>query len=236
MSVPHVFAAISAVMKTMSEDGISKDRKNQQQGYSFRGIDDIYNALGKVMAEHKLAMLPRVVGQQREERATQRGGTLTYTILTVEFDLVSGVDGSKHVICTIGEAMDSADKSSNKAMSAAYKYAALMAFAIPTEGDNDADATTHEPAPRRAAAKPQAPAPQAMPDDEYDRLVALIKASGTTEKSLKDWYKVGDLRHLNQEQYGEAVKGMTDRLAKRAQAQTNDDAGEFAGLNEGDLK
>jgi hypothetical protein len=44
----------------------------------------------------------------------------------------------------IGEAMDSGDKSSNKAMSAAYKYAAFQAFCIPTEGDNDADATTHD--------------------------------------------------------------------------------------------
>ena len=40
--------------------------------------------------------------------------------------------------------MDSADKATNKAMSAAYKYAAFQAFAIPTQGDNDADATTHE--------------------------------------------------------------------------------------------
>jgi hypothetical protein len=43
--------------------------------------------------------------------------------------------------------MDSGDKATNKAMSAAYKYAAFMAFAIPTEGDNDADATTHDVAP-----------------------------------------------------------------------------------------
>jgi hypothetical protein len=39
--------------------------------------------------------------------------------------------------------MDSADKATNKAMSAAYKYAALQAFCIPTEADNDADA--HHP-------------------------------------------------------------------------------------------
>ena len=32
-------------------------------------------------------------------------------------------------------------------MSAAYKYAAFQAFAIPTEGDNDADAYTHDVAP-----------------------------------------------------------------------------------------
>ena len=40
--------------------------------------------------------------------------------------------------------MDTADKATNKAMSAAYKYMAMEVFCIPTEGDNDADATTHE--------------------------------------------------------------------------------------------
>jgi hypothetical protein len=70
----------------------------------------------------------------------------------MEFDLVSAEDGSKHTICTVGEAFDSGDKSMNKAMSAAYKYAAFQAFAIPTEGDNDADASTHEVKPKLVSA------------------------------------------------------------------------------------
>ena len=77
-------------------------------------------------------------------RQTAKGGAIFYTTLKVEFDFVSAEDGTKHVITTYGEAMDSADKSTNKAMSAAYKYACFQAFCIPTEGDNDADAQTHE--------------------------------------------------------------------------------------------
>ena len=84
-----------------------------------------------------------------------------------EFDFVSACDGSKHTVKTYGEAMDSGDKATNKAMSAAYKYAAFQTFCIPTEGDNDADAQTHEPkgyvvqppAPAPAPAPPPAPAP-----------------------------------------------------------------------------
>lgn len=65
---------------------------------------------------------------------------------------MSAVDGSRHTVSTFGEAMDSADKATNKAMSAAYKYMAMQTFCIPTEGDNDADATTPEPARRETAA------------------------------------------------------------------------------------
>lgn len=143
-----VYQAICAITEDLSKIGISKDRKNQQQGYSFRGIDDVYCALSPQLAKHKLCILPQVVEHSVIERQTARGGALFYTTVKVLFEFVSAEDGSKHTVVTIGEAMDSADKSSNKAMSAAYKYAAFQAFCIPTESDNDADATTHEVAPK----------------------------------------------------------------------------------------
>lgn len=139
-----VFPAITAVMAELSAEGISKDSKNTQQGYSFRGIDAVYNTLSSILVKHKLMMLPRVLSRDVAERVNQKGTALFYVAVEVEFDLISSEDGSKHTIKTYGEAMDSGDKATNKAMSAAYKYAAMMAFCIPTEGDNDADATTHE--------------------------------------------------------------------------------------------
>ena len=143
---PHVFAAICGVMEGLAKEGISKDRRNPQQGYNFRGIDDVYNALAPFLAKHKLVITPRCLERTCVERQTQKGGALFYVTVDMEFVLTSAEDGSTIVARTFGEAMDSADKATNKAMSAAYKYACLQAFAIPTEGDgdNDADATTHE--------------------------------------------------------------------------------------------
>jgi len=140
----QVYAAISAVSAALSKEGISKSRKNDQQGFSFRGIDEVLNALAPILAEHKLLVLPRVLGREVIERQTRNGGALFYVTLAVEFDFISAVDGSSHTIKTYGEAMDSGDKATNKAMSAAYKYAAIQAFCIPTEGDHDADKTTHD--------------------------------------------------------------------------------------------
>lgn len=152
MSTPKVYAAINAVQAAMATVGIGKERVNEQQRYKFRGIDDIYNALSRVLANNGLCILPRVTNRDSVERTNKSGTALFYTTLTVEFDFVCASDGSKHTVCTVGEAMDSGDKSANKAMSAAYKYACMQVFAIPTEGDNDADATTHEVAPRKAEA------------------------------------------------------------------------------------
>jgi len=139
-----VYQAINRVQAALAKQGITKDRRNQQQGYNFRGIDDVFNALSPLLAENGLCILPRILSRQCEERQTAKGGTLFYVTVEAEFDFVSSEDGSKHTVRTFGEAMDSGDKATNKAMSAAYKYAAFQAFAIPTEGDHDADAQTHQ--------------------------------------------------------------------------------------------
>lgn len=158
-SPPQVYAAIAAVQADLAHIGISKDRNNQQQGYKFRGIDDIYNAIAPLLAKHGLCILPRCLERIANERATKQGGIMLCVTVRAEFDLVSAKDGSKHTVSTYGEAMDSGDKATNKAMSAAYKYAAFQAFAIPTEGDNDADAHAHEivrQAPVLSAPRPPA--------------------------------------------------------------------------------
>jgi len=140
----NVYQVINKVMADINKTGIAKGRKNLQQNYAFRGIDDVYNALSSSMAAHGLVVLPRVLSRDVTERTTKSGTSLFYVVVEVEFDFVSSEDGSKHVVRTIGEAMDSADKATNKAMSAAYKYAALQTFCIPTEGDNDSENDNHE--------------------------------------------------------------------------------------------
>ena len=146
-----VYQAINRVQAALAREGISKSRKNEQQGYKFRGIDEVYNALSPLLAEHGLCILPRCTERLCVERTNAKGTALFYVTVRAEFDFVSSEDGSKHTVTTYGEAMDSGDKATNKAMSAAYKYAAFQTFAIPTEGNPDADAETHEAMSRRAA-------------------------------------------------------------------------------------
>jgi len=140
----NVYNLIAKVSHDLCQQGIAKDRRNTQQGYGFRGIDDVYNALAPIISKHGLVILPRVISREVSERMGKSGSSLFYVVVEVEFDFVSSHDGTKHTVKTFGEAMDSGDKATNKAMSAAYKYAAFQTFCIPTEGDNDADAITHE--------------------------------------------------------------------------------------------
>ena len=139
-----VYKAIAAVMGDLAKSGISKVQTNTFDKYKFRGIDDVYNALAPLLAQHGLLILPRIVERNVIERESQKGGALFYVTVKAELDFVCAEDGSKHTVVAYGEAMDRGDKGTNKAMTAAYKYACFEAFCIPTEGSDDADAETHE--------------------------------------------------------------------------------------------
>ena len=150
---PRIYAAIAAVQAAVAKEGISKDRKNEQQGYKFRGIDDIYNAVAPLLAANGLCIMPTYSNRTKEERTNQKGTVIFNVTVEGTFDFVSTEDGSRHTVKTFGEAMDSGDKATNKAMTAAFKYALRESFLIST-GD-DPDDTASEPtasSTRRAVA------------------------------------------------------------------------------------
>jgi len=175
-----VYQAINAVQSDLAKSGIGKDSTNTFDNYKFRGIDAVYNALAPLLAKHGLCVLPRMLTRTCEERVSQKGGALFYVTVEAEFDFVSAEDGSKHTVKTFGEAMDRGDKATNKAMSAAYKYAAFQSFAIPTEGDNDADASSHEVRPNQT--------PRQMELEELALFMVDAHHNGEDLKAIEVWY------------------------------------------------
>jgi hypothetical protein len=195
-----VYQAINKVQADLVKTGIGKDSTNTFDNYKFRGIDAVYNSLSPLLAKHGLCILPRMLSRACEERQSAKGGALFYVTVEAEFDFVCAEDGSKHTVKTYGEAMDRGDKATNKAMSAAYKYAAFQAFAIPTEGDNDADASTHEVAARPVRSLNHTPTDEALTIDPQRETTIKLAASLAVAK-----FKKGD-------QIGayEEISGITD--------------------------
>lgn len=205
----EVYKAIADVAHDLAVSGISKSSRNQQQGFNFRGIDAVYNALAPLLAKHKLVILPRCLERECVERTTARGGVLFSVTVKAEFDMVSAIDGSKHTIATYGEAMDSGDKATNKAMSAAYKYAAFQAFCIPTEEtSSDADSETHEVQPKRSHR-----AEKAITDPKV--LIQAMEAT-TSMESLK----IAFASAWKATEHDASVKETYDRLKQKYEAKT----------------
>lgn len=138
-------AVISAIMKDLG--AIPKERKNTQQGYAFRGIDDMYAAIHPLFVKYGVFCAPRVLVLQTSEieGVTQDGRKkVSYrTLLTIEHSFIAQ-DASSVCVTTVGEGLDTSDKSSNKAMSAAMKYAFIELFCVPTEDIADSDRDSPE--------------------------------------------------------------------------------------------
>lgn len=190
-----IYQAIAGVMQDV--EAIGKNQKNQQQGFRFRGIDDVYNAIHPVFAKHGVFSTTNVVSEKTEERQTARGGNLIYRILTIEYTFFAS-DGSSVKETVIGEGMDSGDKAANKAMAIAHKYALLQLLCIPTEDMVDPDSEVQEPSvpagrPERKEWRhdpPSAPAPkdggpQPVPEEQFNIPAAwnsILKLCGGDSK------------------------------------------------------
>ena len=141
----------SAISKAMVEIGaVGKNQKNQQQGFMYRGIDAVMNAINPALINNGIFVVPEVLEQTREERTTSKGNLLIYSICKVKYTFFAE-DGSSISAVVIGEGMDSGDKATNKAMSVAFKYACFQVFCIPTEEMVDPEVEVHEVKPQTAA-------------------------------------------------------------------------------------
>lgn len=139
------------INQAMSKIGaIGKDSVNKTQGFKYRGIDAVYNALNPVMSELGLFICPEILDHRREERISEKNygdqvqqTLLKYSILTIKYTMYAP-DGSNVSCVVVGEGMDSGDKASNKAMSVALKYACFQLFMIPTEEMVDPDQESYD--------------------------------------------------------------------------------------------
>jgi len=148
----------AALSKVMAEIGsIGKNSENSFDHYKFRGIDDVYNAVQPAFVKHGVFVVPEVIEQTHEQKLSSNDKPMMWVILRIRYRFYAP-DGSYVDAVTVGEAMDRGDKSCNKAMSAAFKYALFQVLCIPTEGDNDADASSPELGAEKAKTSATKPA------------------------------------------------------------------------------
>ena len=208
----EIYQAIIGVMADIG--AIGKDKKNAQQGFKYRGVDDVMNALQPAMVQHGLFVVPEIIDQKREERKTNRGGNLIYSVCTVRYTFYAK-DGSSVQCVVVGEVMDSGDKATNKAMSIAFKYACFQVFCIPTEEMKDPDAEVHTVAPRE---EPKIAAATAKANEVKKLLVKISGDKTIAQQVWNEQYKqdAGDIVKMN-----EALIELNEKL-RRIEEMKND--------------
>lgn len=127
----------------MKEIGsVGKDQKNVSQGFKFRGIDQFVNALYPALTKHGVFMTTEVLDESHElkevERSSGKKAVDKHVSIKMKYTF-HAEDGSSVSSSVPAEGLDSGDKATNKALSAALKYALIQTFSIPTQDMEEAD-------------------------------------------------------------------------------------------------
>lgn len=139
---PKIISAISGVIADCGF--VAKDKVNKQQGFKYRSVDDVFNALHPALSKNKVFIVPRILEREcHVVGKTQKGTDMIKVVCKIKFTFYAE-DGSFVEAVIFGEGLDTGDKATNKAMAVAYKYACFQVFCIPTEEMADPDAESLE--------------------------------------------------------------------------------------------
>ncbi len=175
-------AAFSRVMEDVR--AVAKNDRNNDQNYSFRGVDAVMNAVGPALRTHGCLIVPICEQANYRDVLTSRGKPSRECTVMVRYRFY-GPAGDYIEAVTPGESMDFGDKGAPKAMSVAYRTVLLQALCLPTH-DPEPDAAAYERAPepareapnqaRNGAAQPSPPIVSKEAREALEELAALCDA------------------------------------------------------------
>jgi len=177
---PAIYKAMGKVMSGLKV--LEKKQRNDFSRYDYRGIDDLLNSVHGLLDSAGIVVLPRCLTEnpKLELGPTTRDGKQQYTILLkMSYLFMSTQDGSTVESGPfVGEGIDTSDKCSNKAQTAAFKWCFFQTFCVPVSGgmtdsedpnDIDKDNGPHTKPPAKPPAKPTAK-PPAKPTAKDEKL------------------------------------------------------------------
>ncbi len=182
---PTVHEALTAVMEDVQ--AVRKGDVNRQQGYSFRGIDAVVNAVGPALRKHGVIVVP-VAEDLKSDTYTSKAGAMMRNVTVRVRWVFYGPAGDSIEAVSFGEAADAGDKAVAKAHSVAYRVVLLQALCIPTD-EPDPDSSAHERAVPQSHPAQQAPTnrgrqsvaepePSEEQAQEYERIRRMIFTAG----------------------------------------------------------
>lgn len=126
------FARVMADVQSVRKSDVRNDPGGK---YNFRGVDRVVNAVGPALRRHGVLVLPaRVFDVEYKEARTSKGTVMQECTLKVEWAVYGPKgDALPTPLQSTGQANDTGDKATAKAMSVAQRVLFLNALHIPTE-------------------------------------------------------------------------------------------------------
>jgi hypothetical protein len=133
MGVPEGWPMIHTLMARILGDvgPVLKDQVNKTQNYSFRGVDQVVNAVNGAFKRHRVYVTSEVVEAKFQDTVTTANKPTREVTGRIRFTF-HAPDGTSTSSEVLTEALDQSDKGGPKAMSVALRICLLQALLLPT--------------------------------------------------------------------------------------------------------
>lgn len=222
-----ILLALASASKKVG--AIGKDKRNKDQNFDYRSIDAIMSGIHDALADNDIVITNSQYTKNQEERATRSWIKMYYKENVHTFTFWHK-DWSCLKTTIVGSAMDMWDKTDNKCLSIALKYALTTLFLIPLQTD-DPDGESHDTANSKKKS-------EQITEDQKTKIGArrsdfrkMLVDSGEVDENgalkfttegeaewlktlLNHYFKKNDLNWLTKSEWTTVLSKVEDRIQK----------------------
>jgi hypothetical protein len=187
---------------------IQKRGYNERHDYNYVAAADIAGAVGDVLAELGVVVIPRLESITYEPHAPGRIDSVRVARVIMAYTFTDEISGEEVTAWVAGEGLDVGDKASYKAMTGALKYALLQSFLL---------ATGDDPEDERADARTALGSERLISAEQVGELQGLIEQTGTELERVLAYYKLSALNEMSEAAYSRALELLKRKLGKQNQ-------------------
>jgi hypothetical protein len=195
---------------------VQKRGRNERFNYSYVTAADIAGAVGDILSQLGVVVVPSLESISYEPVRTSNGQVerVAHVVMTYTF---TDVDTAEAVTVKVpGEGLDIGDKAPYKAMTGALKYALLQSFLLATGDDPEEERITPcgNTPPERASDR-------AVSAEEACELRQLIDDTGTELERVLTYYKLSTLEEMTEGVYRRAMELLNRKHAAQSKREAN---------------
>ena len=198
---------------------VQKRGHNERHHYNYVIAADIAGAVGDLLAELGVVVVPRLESISHEPPRPGRGEPEHVARVVMSYSFVDVDTAEEITVKTAGEGLDSGDKAPYKAMTGALKYALLQSFLLAT-GDDPEDGRG-SPANHSSPPTRESRSERLITSDEVRELRELIEETGTELERVLEYYKLTALEEMTEGVYRRAVELLNRKRATQARREAS---------------
>jgi hypothetical protein len=195
---------------------VQKRGHNERKNYNYVTAADIAGAVGDILAELGVVVVPRLESISHEPARTSRSEVEHVARVVMAYTFMDVDTAEEITVKVAGEGLDAGDKAPYKAMTGALKYALLQSFLLATGDDPEEERTN--PANHFSSANEHRSEPLVTAEQMHE-LRQLVEDTGTELERVLDYYRLPSLEQMTEATYRRAIEVLNRKKAKQTQAE-----------------